>query len=198
MKLRNFNILVVLMIMTCAAKDSLGVRLKGYREIDNIVKARLLVADSKFEMTKDGTKGTNLYSLLGSFIDAREFGPFPYFFDPQPLNMALWNQVIRQFSVTVATTCNNRHLEPNPLSKLFKKDFLDLVLLACDFPASQKVSAEYLDELWEYLIFYDAPLEEREAWKSFLISKYSNQAGKEFLKSAIHAAFLNPYFLMTP
>ncbi len=199
-----------LLIQLCnaSAQAATHLPLKSYSKINRIVVTRLL-QDPSFQIgvyllehpvyTEEPLPGDPL-SLLGTYDGSDTNAGFSNG-DPNALNLLLWYIDLNLFADAIAQNClpdQERKFDglgnPIYLNATAKQALQPL----CQWPAASAQTDEVLYAFWSALLGFDAPLEEFNAWKTFVQQnpEYKTAPRTTVVSNIIFAALFNPYFLL--
>ncbi len=165
--------------------------LRGFRAIDQVVKARLVDADpsgywdvgSLLEGRSFSADLTGFRILLGGFGPASAHAEFQNG-APNAVNMLLWELILGRLADTLAKNACGSGI-PDAFVTV-RAEALEVLKPLCAGPQTPVA----LQSLWFLVMGFESPPEELDTWAEAF-------AGKQLPpKDLLRSLFLNPYFLL--
>ncbi len=108
---------------------------------------------------------------------------------PNAVNMVLLRLAFSGFAQSLAKSCKTPQL-------LLNENFYDTLEVLCTWPSAEARSEPVLTAFWLSMMGYNAPQEEFEIWRKFLLGTYADKKPAEAIEAMTLALMLNPYFLL--
>ena len=174
--------------------------LQGFSQVNKNLQDRLFSADvpNPFSLGRY-IGGSNIGKLMGYYQGNGLTSGF-YNSQPNATNMLLWYLAFEGLSTDLSKICQKpEQTSENPSGVILQlNDFYKSKLQGlCAWPETQSRNETALSALWLATMSYDAPQEEYDAWKAFLLSdEFLHVNSEAAIKAMLKSIFLNPYFLL--
>jgi hypothetical protein len=172
---------------TAQPASAASARFKGLSALSTELSARIAPRDSPIELDRF-MPADGLDDLVGTWS---AFGSEHRFQNgmPNAVNMVLIRLAFSGFAQSLAKSCQSPQL-------LLNESFYDTLEALCTWPSEEALSDQVLTSFWLAVMGYNAPQEEFEIWRKFLLTTYSGKKPAEAIEAMTLAIMLNPYFLL--
>jgi hypothetical protein len=179
--------LMLSLLIAAPAAEASGTRFKGLSALSTELSARIAPHDSPIELDRF-MPADGLDDLVGTWAN---FGSEHRFQNgmPNAVNMVLLRLAFSGFAQSLAKSCKTPQL-------LLNESFYDTLEVLCTWPSAQARSEPVLTAFWLSMMGYNAPQEEFEIWRKFLLGTYADKKPAEAIEAMTLALMLNPYFLL--
>lgn len=166
---------------------AVGARLKGLTALSKELSARIAPEDSPIELDRF-MPADGLDDLVGTWS---AFGTEHKFQNgsPNAVNMVLMRLTFSGFAQSLAKSCTSPQL-------LLNERFYDTLEALCTWPSQEAKSDAVLTAFWLSMAGYNAPQEEFQIWRDFIISTYGEKKAPEAIEAMTLALLMNPYVLL--
>lgn len=184
-----------------AALENSPAPFRGYTEINRDLRDALMQPDSSWHLGRylsdergEPRRSGGLLALLGTYAGTDLGGGFQNA-QPGGMNMLLWYVAFSGLSLDVGALCSATPPE-KPLP--WNEEFKTLVVSLCEWPrAGLADDGSKLLDFWLWLVGFDVPMEEFDAWKEFVLQPELQQSSaKNALAAMVVAALYNPHYLL--
>lgn len=181
----------LILFATCfvlaAPADAAGARLKGLSALSKELSARIAPEDGPIELDRF-MPADGLDDLVGTWS---AFGTEHKFQNgmPNAVNMVLMRLTFSGFAQSLAKSCASPQL-------LLNDRFFDTLEILCTWPSQDAKSDAVLTAFWLSLAGYNAPQEEYQIWREFIIATYGEKKAPEAIEAMTLALLMNPYVLL--
>ncbi|MGE0004279.1 MAG: hypothetical protein AB7S92_01700 [Parvibaculaceae bacterium] len=185
--MRRFALAMLVLILTGASVRAQDPQLKGLAALSRELSARIAPRDDPLELDifipADG-----LDDLAGTWST---FGTQHKFQNgtPNPVNMVIMQAALSGFAASLGESCATPQLSFHP-------QFLEILRNLCKWPAASAKADAVMRGFWVSIMGYDAPMQEYDAWRSFMRREYGERPAAETIEAMTLAITMNPYFLM--
>jgi hypothetical protein len=164
-----------------------GSRLKGLSALSKELSARIAPEDGPIELDRF-MPADGLDDLVGTWA---AFGTEHKFQNgmPNAVNMVLMRLTFSGFAQSLAKSCASPQM-------LLNDGFYDTLETLCTWPSQDAKSDAVLTAFWLALAGYNAPQEEFQVWRDFIIGTYGEKKAPEAIEAMTLALLMNPYVLL--
>jgi hypothetical protein len=164
-----------------------GARLKGLSALSKELSARIAPEDGPIELDRY-MPADGLDDLVGTWSG---FGTEHKFQNgiPNAVNMVLMRLTFSGFAQSLAKSCASPQL-------LLNERFYDTLETLCTWPSQEAKSDAVLTDFWLALAGYNAPQEEYQIWRDFIVGTYGEKKAPEAIEAMTLALMMNPYVLL--
>ncbi|MGQ0506025.1 MAG: hypothetical protein ACT4TC_11985 [Myxococcaceae bacterium] len=181
---------------TAPKPDAVSAQYRGYVAMNEVIRSRVSTSPT-FELAFYlGSRGFSLTPLLGQWDGQGIRNSFRNG-KPNAMSFLIWRTAFEGLGKDLAANCPGQ--PPLPVGSLLKPRPEVTALLAklCTWPSAEARSEETLNEAWRLFARYDAPDDERTAWReSFQSAAYDSASVEEVLSDLSVTVFMNPYVLL--
>jgi hypothetical protein len=174
---------------------SAAANFRGYAAVQDDLYAKLIAADTPFELYDYlGKNGEELSKLVGRpdgfgvTLDVRNA-------KPNAMNVIVWRMMLRGLANDLAASCPGSHLTPAMTPKItLNAQATGVVMALCAWPT---VDDKALGDAWDLTIGYLAPAKSRAAWIQYAHSSdLQSRRADDALPLLWLGALLHPAFLL--
>ena len=180
-------ILFAACLVFAAPAGAAGGRLKGLSALSKELSARIAPEDGPIELDRF-MPADGLDDLVGTWST---FGTEHKVQNgmPNAVNMVLMRLTFSGFAQSLAKSCASPRL-------LLNEQFYDTLETLCTWPSQEAKSDAVLTAFWLALAGYNAPQEEFQIWRDFIIGTYGEKKAPEAIEAMTLALLMNPYVLL--
>ena len=164
-----------------------GARLKGLSALSKELSARIAPEDGPIELDRF-MPADGLDDLVGTWS---AFGTEHKFQNgmPNAVNMVLMRLTFSGFAQSLAKSCASPQL-------LLNERFYDTLETLCTWPSAEAKSDTVMTTFWLAMAGYNAPQEEYQIWREFVLATYGSKKAPEAIEAMTLALLMNPYVLL--
>jgi len=191
--------LMTILSAVCPA-DALPSTFRGYAEINEIIKARVM-QPCDFELgqylgeAEPEAQVGGLTSLLGAFRRDHDLNPTFSNGHPNSLTLVLWSVLLGRLSDDLGGFCEPRVTSHAGI--VLSEGYRQALMPICSAPRSRPPGLVALKAYWDVIMGFDAPDDEFHAWMDFAQKDFGRDpTAREAVSRMTLAAWLSPYFLL--
>jgi len=173
-----------------------GVPLRGYVAVNQVLAARLFKPGSAFYLghyldeDTGESQGDDLLALMGTYDTNSQFINGT----PNGINTLLWYLAFTGLSDDLGAVCDPPGQQPDVLA-LLDPEVEKMLEGLCAWKDPTVRTADKLQALWIQFLGFDAPYEEFEAFRDFMLG-LGPESGHQTVSDATFVMLMNPYFLL--